>query len=86
MRTWWPSPTPNRKPSLPTLDRGEILDVAAGKVRAALTWTRRAAEYQLVFASMLVEDYPQVWKALLAGRIDVFEGSGRLQPDHPPRP
>ena len=36
-----------------------------------MTWTRRAAEYQLSFGTMLVRDYPQVWQALSEGRIDV---------------
>lgn len=49
---------------------GEVFDWAASEIRAALIWTRRAAECQLSFASLLVEDYPQVWKALLDGRID----------------
>lgn len=45
--------------------------LAAAEIQAALTWTRRAAEFQVDFAWTLVELYPQVWEALDAGLIDL---------------
>ena len=49
----------------------EIQDSAASEIRAALTWTRRAAEYQLAFATDLVERLPLVWVALSQSWIDL---------------
>ena len=49
----------------------EIYEVASGEIRAALTLTRRSADYHLAFASQLVEDYPMVWVALQRGLIDL---------------
>jgi hypothetical protein len=46
-------------------------DVAASEIRAALAWTRRAADAQLDLARDLVERHPRVWQALYAGRIDL---------------
>ncbi|MGQ0848156.1 MAG: DUF222 domain-containing protein [Actinomycetota bacterium] len=43
----------------------------ADEIRAALCWTRRAAESQLDLAFMLVERFPAVWEALWTGRIDL---------------
>ena len=53
------------------LELDDIYDVATSEIRAALTWTRRAAESQLSWASQLVEDYPLVWERLHQGRIDL---------------
>lgn len=39
-------------------------DLAASEIRAALTWTRRAADAQLDLARDLLERYPRVWEAL----------------------
>jgi hypothetical protein len=47
------------------------LDLAASEIRAGLSWTRRAAEYQVSFAVDLVERLPQVWVALDSGWIDL---------------
>ncbi|MGH8871762.1 MAG: DUF222 domain-containing protein [Acidimicrobiia bacterium] len=55
----------------PDLAMDDIQDVAASEIGAALALTRRAAEYQLSLAAMLVEDYPHVWQALSEGRVDV---------------
>ncbi|HEY7565433.1 MAG TPA: DUF222 domain-containing protein, partial [Acidimicrobiia bacterium] len=49
----------------------EGFEFAADEIRAALTWTRRAAETQLDLARCLVEDHPVVWQALREGRIDL---------------
>ena len=49
----------------------EIFDGAVAEVRAALSWTRRAAEYQLGMAVDLIDRLPQVWSALHAGLIDL---------------
>jgi hypothetical protein len=48
----------------------EGVDFAADEIRAALAWTRRAAETQLNLAYDL-ERLPPVWKALHAGLIDL---------------
>jgi hypothetical protein len=64
----------------------EGFDYAADEIRAALTWTRRAAETQLDLAHCLVEDFPVVWQALREGRIDlpkarvIVEGLRSLTP------
>jgi hypothetical protein len=49
----------------------EVHEAAAAEIQAALHLTRRAAERRLDFASTLVTDYPQVWKILQAGLIDL---------------
>jgi hypothetical protein len=53
------------------LELEDIYDVATSEIRAALTWTRRAAEAQMSWASQMVEDYPLVWRALHEGGIDL---------------
>jgi hypothetical protein len=53
---------------------GDVIDdfeLASSEIRAALTWTRRAAESHLDLALCLVEKYPQVWSALHRGTIDL---------------
>ncbi|MGH8873239.1 MAG: DUF222 domain-containing protein, partial [Acidimicrobiia bacterium] len=50
---------------------GEIHDVAAAEIGAALSWTRRASERQLDFASTLLSDYPPVWQLLREGLLDL---------------
>jgi len=52
-------------------DLEDVMDSAASEIRAALSWTRRAAESQLEFAHVLVERLPLVWLALDAGWIDL---------------
>lgn len=49
----------------------EAFEYASDEIRAALTLTRPAAESQLDFASDLYERYPQVWKALYQGHVDI---------------
>ena len=49
----------------------EIYDVASSEIRAALAWTRRAAEFHLSFAQDLIEKLPRVWVALHDGMIDL---------------
>jgi hypothetical protein len=46
-------------------------DLAASEIRAALAWTRRAADAQLDLARDLVERHPRVWEVLHEGRIDL---------------
>jgi hypothetical protein len=46
-------------------------DLAASEIRAALSWTRRAADAQLDLARELLERHPQVWEALHRGEIDL---------------
>jgi len=46
-------------------------DLAASEIRAALGWTRRAADAQLDLARNLWERHPAVWTALYQGRIDL---------------
>jgi hypothetical protein len=46
-------------------------DLAASEIRAALAWTRRAAEAQLDLARDLVGRHPRVWEALRRGEIDL---------------
>ncbi|HEY7704193.1 MAG TPA: DUF222 domain-containing protein, partial [Acidimicrobiia bacterium] len=43
----------------------------ADEIRAALAWTRRAAEFQLSWARTLIWDFPAVWSALQQGLIDL---------------
>lgn len=49
----------------------DISEFAADEIRAALSWTRRAAEGFLALAHDLVERLPHVWQALQAGVIDL---------------
>lgn len=49
----------------------DVHELAAAEIQAALSWTRRAAEYQVDFAWTLLSDYPRVWEALRAGLIDL---------------
>ncbi|MBP2365408.1 HNH endonuclease signature motif containing protein [Pseudonocardia parietis] len=51
--------------------RGEVPELyGADEIRAALAWTRRAAESESDLAIVLVEQLPQVQTALWQGRID----------------
>jgi hypothetical protein len=43
----------------------------ADEIRAALTWTRRAAEHNLSWAYDLIENHPEVGEALARGDIDL---------------
>ncbi len=54
---------------LPKVD--EAMESAEGEIRAALTLTRRAAEFQLGTAYDLRDRLPQVWQALHDGLIDL---------------
>ncbi len=49
---------------------GESPPYAADEIRAALAWTRRAADREHYFAETLVQRMPAVFAALDAGRID----------------
>jgi hypothetical protein len=53
------------------LESDEIQDLAASEIRAALTLTRRSADYHLGLASDLIQKLPQVGQALSEGRIDL---------------
>jgi hypothetical protein len=55
----------------PDDDPFNLNDAAASEIRAALTLTRRSADYHLGFAQQLVEAYPEVWKALHRGEVDL---------------
>jgi hypothetical protein len=57
--------------AFPDDDPFNINDAAASEIRAALTLTRRSADYHLGFARQLVEDYPELWRALRRGQIDL---------------
>ncbi|HSK06367.1 MAG TPA: hypothetical protein VK990_02520, partial [Acidimicrobiia bacterium] len=46
-------------------------DLAASEIRAALVWTRRAADAHLDLARDLVERHPLIWEALHRGDIDL---------------
>ncbi len=46
-------------------------EIAAVEVGAALKWTRRTAENEMEFAVDMRSRLPQVWAALVEGRIDV---------------
>ena len=48
----------------------EVGPWGAGEIAAALTWTARAADRELDFATTLVVALPQMFQALLDGRID----------------
>jgi hypothetical protein len=53
------------------LDWGDVHDVAAAEIGAALCWTRRASERQLDLASSLLSDFRPVWEMLRTGLIDL---------------
>jgi hypothetical protein len=55
----------------PGLATDVVHEAAAAEIGAALSWTRRAAERQLDFATTLLSDYPKVWEMLRDGRIDL---------------
>ena len=48
----------------PGLATDVVHEAAAAEIGAALSWTRRAAERQLDFATTLLSDYPKVWEML----------------------
>ncbi|HWL50582.1 MAG TPA: DUF222 domain-containing protein, partial [Acidimicrobiia bacterium] len=50
---------------------GDVHDLAAAEIGIALSWTRRASERQLDFASTLLSEYPAVWDLLETGQIDL---------------
>ena len=60
----------------PTFDDGAVdrldhpVPHAADEVRAALSWSRRAADRECDLAEQLVHDLPEVYAAFLAGDID----------------
>jgi hypothetical protein len=49
----------------------DVEEIVASEIRAALTLTRRSADYHLGLASDLVRHLPQLGQALLEGRIDL---------------
>ena len=53
------------------LEWGDVHDVAAAEIGAALCWTRRASERQLDLATSLLSDFRPVWEMLRAGLIDL---------------
>lgn len=55
----------------PGLAEDVVHEAAAAEIGAALSWTRRAAERQLDFATTLLSDYPRVWEMLNDGQIDL---------------
>jgi hypothetical protein len=55
----------------PDDDLADIHDLAASEIQAALSWTRRAAEFQLGFAQDLVARHPRLWASLHRGQIDL---------------
>lgn len=55
----------------PGEELADIHDLAASEIQAALSWTRRAAEFQLGFAQDLVARHPRVWTSLHRGQIDL---------------
>ena len=62
--------------AVPTFDDAAVARLdrpvshAADEVRAALAWSRRAADRECDLAEQLVHDLPQVYAAFLAGEID----------------
>lgn len=70
----------------PTFDDGAVdrldrpVPHAADEVRAALAWSRRAADRECDLAEQLVHDLPQVYAAFLAGDID--RSKARVLADH----
>ena len=55
----------------PAERHAEVDEFASDEIRAALRWTRRAADSQLDLAWHLRNRLPQVWDALHAGQIDL---------------
>jgi hypothetical protein len=53
------------------LDASGLDEFAADEVRAALVWTRRAADAQVTLAWQMRVRLPMVWDALWAGEIDL---------------
>src|SRR4051812_30967299 len=53
---------------------------AADEVRAALAWSRRAADRECDLAEQLVHDLPQVYAAFLVGDVDRSKGAGVRRP------
>lgn len=49
----------------------DVTEIVASEIRAALTLTRRSADYHLGLASDLIRHLPQVGQALHEGRIDL---------------
>jgi uncharacterized protein DUF222 len=72
--------------AIPTFDDGAVdrldrpVPHAADEVRAALAWSRRAADRECDLAEQLVHDLPQVYAAFLAGDID--RSKARVFADH----
>ena len=62
------------------LETDEISDLASSEIRAALTWTRRAADTQLGWATQLVEDYPRP----IGGAPTGIDRSSQGKGDHRP--
>jgi hypothetical protein len=62
----------------PWADEEQTFYLAASEIRAALVWTRRAAEFNLGFAQDLLDRYPQVWEALHRGLIDLSRARIRI--------
>lgn len=62
---------PSSYPGSPPERQEEMDEFAADEIRAALTWTRRAAEFSLDLAWRLRERLPAVWEALHRGEIDL---------------
>lgn len=58
-------------PAAPVARVEQISEFAADEIRAALTWTRRAADDQLSLGVAIVERLPEVHRALAAGSIDL---------------
>jgi hypothetical protein len=58
-------------PDAPVARSPQVGEFAADEIRAALTWTRRAADDQLALALTVVERLPAVHAALAAGEIDI---------------
>jgi len=71
---------PSGGPDSPVERRTTGDEFAADDLRAALAWTRRAADAQLDLAFQLVRRLPAVWEALHRGRIDL--GKARVIVDH----
>ncbi len=57
--------------ALPMEWTSDVEDIVASEIRAALTLTRRSADYHLGLASDLIRHLPQVGHALREGRIDL---------------
>ncbi|HSJ34085.1 MAG TPA: DUF222 domain-containing protein [Acidimicrobiia bacterium] len=62
---------PPSGPGDPPLRQQEVDEFCVDELRAALRWTRRAADNNLDLAWRLVERLPRVWEALRDGWIDL---------------